>query len=206
MGNDRSVLRKIRIGQLHGGAFTDGELASVEGNLRIYHLPLLFHSLDEVEHVRQHMDGVLHERLEEKGLEVLGVSDAGFACVTSVKPLRGLADMGDHRVSTPAEDPVATKTFELAGLTAVPLPIADVDTALQTGLLDAVATTTTGAIVFQWHTRVKHMIDWPLEHVNGYLVVDAKTFARAAEADRRIVRDVMQRVVRRDQCLQPQRQ
>ena len=43
MGNHRIVLRKIRIGQLHGGAFTGGELASVEHNLRIY--PALFETV-----------------------------------------------------------------------------------------------------------------------------------------------------------------
>ena len=36
MGNDKAVLRKIRIGQLHGGAVTAGSLASIYSELRLY--------------------------------------------------------------------------------------------------------------------------------------------------------------------------
>ncbi len=34
MGNDQSVHRKIRIGQLHGGAFTPGGLAKVDSSIQ----------------------------------------------------------------------------------------------------------------------------------------------------------------------------
>src|SRR6185436_20254997 len=47
MGNDAQVLRKIRIGQLQGGAFTAGGLAERYNALNLYGIPLLFRSLDE---------------------------------------------------------------------------------------------------------------------------------------------------------------
>ena len=40
MGSDAKVLRKMRIGQLHGGAFTAGSLMSFYPDLVIYGLPL----------------------------------------------------------------------------------------------------------------------------------------------------------------------
>ena len=42
MGNDKNVLRKIRIGQLHGGAVTAGSLTSIYPDIDIYGLPYLF--------------------------------------------------------------------------------------------------------------------------------------------------------------------
>ena len=39
MGNDATVLRKIRLGQLQGGAFTGSELSLVYKNAQIYSLP-----------------------------------------------------------------------------------------------------------------------------------------------------------------------
>ena len=36
MGSDKSVLRKIRIGQLHGGAVTTGSLSSIYSDMDIY--------------------------------------------------------------------------------------------------------------------------------------------------------------------------
>ncbi|UCE90510.1 MAG: TRAP transporter substrate-binding protein DctP, partial [Pseudomonadota bacterium] len=52
MGNDQSVLRKIRVGQLHGGVVVGGSLAEVYSDTQIYSLPFLFQSLDEVDYVR----------------------------------------------------------------------------------------------------------------------------------------------------------
>jgi TRAP-type C4-dicarboxylate transport system substrate-binding protein len=42
MGNDAQVLRKIRIGQLQGGAFTAGGLGERYPALNLYGIPLLF--------------------------------------------------------------------------------------------------------------------------------------------------------------------
>ena len=39
MGSDESVLRKIRIGQLQGGAVTAGSLVSIDPDIAIYELP-----------------------------------------------------------------------------------------------------------------------------------------------------------------------
>jgi len=64
MGNDRQVLRKIRIGQLHGGAFAGGGLAARYAAINLYSIPLLFRSLDEVDYVRERMDSKLQAGLE----------------------------------------------------------------------------------------------------------------------------------------------
>jgi len=41
-GNDKQVLRKMRIGQLHGGAFTSNGLIDVQKDSQLYALPMLF--------------------------------------------------------------------------------------------------------------------------------------------------------------------
>ena len=66
MGTDSAVLRKIRIGQLHGGVVLAGSLADIEPDLEIYSLPLLFRSNGEVDYVRERMDQVLIDGLEKK--------------------------------------------------------------------------------------------------------------------------------------------
>ena len=59
MGNDDAVLRKIRIGQLHGGAVTAGSLSHLYGDSIIYGLPMKFKSLREIDYVREKMDPML---------------------------------------------------------------------------------------------------------------------------------------------------
>ena len=47
-GNDKQVLRKMRIGQLHGGAFTSNGLIDVQKDSQLYAMPMLFDNLEEV--------------------------------------------------------------------------------------------------------------------------------------------------------------
>ncbi len=53
MGSEKAVLRKIRVGQLHGGAITAGSLAHIYPELRLYFLPMIFKSFEEVDYVRK---------------------------------------------------------------------------------------------------------------------------------------------------------
>ncbi len=52
MGDDKAVLRKIRIGQLHGGAVVSGSLTRYYPDNQIYSMPLKFKSFEEVDYVR----------------------------------------------------------------------------------------------------------------------------------------------------------
>jgi TRAP-type C4-dicarboxylate transport system substrate-binding protein len=50
-GDERDVLRKIRINQLHGGAFSGFGLGDIIPEVRVLELPLLFHNALEADHV-----------------------------------------------------------------------------------------------------------------------------------------------------------
>ena len=48
-GDDFTVVRKMRIGQLHGGALAAGTLIRFYTDLQIYNMPLQFDSFAEVD-------------------------------------------------------------------------------------------------------------------------------------------------------------
>ena len=52
MGSDATVMRKIRAGQLHGGAFTGGSLSELYPDMQVYSLSFLFRDYTEVDAVR----------------------------------------------------------------------------------------------------------------------------------------------------------
>jgi len=139
MGTDSAVLRKIRIGQLHGGVVLAGGLADIEPDLEIYSLPLLFRSNGEVDYVRERMDQILIDRLEKKGFVAFGFTETGFTYLMSAKPTRTFDDLKGRKAWMMQDDPVSLAIVEAAGLSPVPLPISDVLTGLQTGLIDTVA-------------------------------------------------------------------
>jgi TRAP-type C4-dicarboxylate transport system substrate-binding protein len=195
MGTDSAVLRKIRIGQLHGGVVLAGSLADVDPDLEIYSLPLLFRSNGEVDYVRTEMDPVLIDGLASKGFVSFGLTETGFTYLMSAKPTRTFDDLKGRKAWMMQDDPVSLAIVEAAGLSPVPLPISDVLTGLQTGLIDTVAAPPVGAIALQWFTKAKYLTDLPITYVCGTTVISAKAFNRISAEDQELVREVMARAI-----------
>ena len=187
MGNDAVVLRKIRLGQLQGGAFTGSELTLVYQDAQVYSLPFLFRDYSQVDAVRAKVDPVLVEGFAKNGFRIVGISGVGFAYLMGTRPLTTREDLKSAKVWVPQNDRIAEITFRAGGIEPIPLPLGDVFTALQTGLVDTVGNTTAGAIALQWHTKVKHLFDLPLTYVVGYVAIDQKAFDKLSEADRATV-------------------
>lgn len=187
MGSDAVVMRKMRLGQLQGGVLTSSELSLVYPDATVYSLPFLFKNDAEVQKARAKVDPLLAKGFEQRGFKMLGLSGVGFAYMMGSKPLHTRADMSGIKLWIPQNDTIAERTFKLGGISPIPLPIGDVFTSLQTGMIDTVANTPSGAVALQWHGRVKHMVDLPLTFVTGFMVVDLKAFQRLGEADRAVV-------------------
>ncbi len=191
MGSDKKVLRKIRIGQLHGGAFTATGLAERYRDIVIYGLPMALQTQAEVDYVRQRMDPVLMDGLEQAGFVSFGFAGGGFAMLMGAEPITDLAHLRGRKVWVPQGDPISFKAMEALHLSPVVLPITDVLTGLQTGLLEYVATPPVGAVVLQWYTKVKYVTTVPFVYTVGVLAIDKKAFGRISAADQAVVREVL---------------
>lgn len=187
MGSDTVVLRKMRLGQLQGGVLTSSELGQVYPDAAIYSLPFLFDSWTQLDKTRPLIDPLLARGFEAKGMKMLAVSNVGFAYLMSTKPLRNRADMLGAKLWIPQNDEIAERTFKLGGVSPILLPLGDVFTSLQTGLVDTVANTPSGAVALQWHGKLRTMLDLPLSFVVGFVVMDLKPWQKLTPADQAIV-------------------
>lgn len=193
MGNDKQVLSKIRLGSLAGGAFTPMALATRYPDLNLYGLPLVFDSEEEAAYVRGKLDARLEKGLADAGFVNFGFAAGGFAVVMSNTPVKSLKDMKGKRVWVPEGDQISYASMEALSLSPVTLPVTDVLTGLQTGLIDIVAMSPIGALVLQWHTKIKYVTELPLVYTLGFMAIDKKAFAKISEADQAIVNEVMRR-------------
>jgi TRAP-type C4-dicarboxylate transport system substrate-binding protein len=196
-GNDKQVQRKMRTGQLHGGAFTSGGLNMFQDEADLFALPMMFNSIDEARYVRGHLEAELRQRLEEAGYVNFGFAAAGFAYMMSNVPLSTLTDLDGQKVWIPEGDPVGFAALRALGVAPVVMPVTDVMTGLQTDLLDSVTVPPVGAVVFQWHTRLKYITDVPVAYVYAALLIDRKAFARINPEDQQVVREVMEGIYRK---------
>ena len=193
-GDDFTVLRKMRIGQLHGGVVASSSLTRFYPDLQVYSLPLQFRDNNEVDFVRQKMDTMIQTGLEENGLETFHLTETGFAYLLSQRPVDTLAEMQKLKVWVPDGDPIAARIIESFGVSPIPLYLTDVLAGLQTGLIDAVAVPPLVALALQWHNHVTHMTDLPLMYTYSMLALDKKATRSMSDEDRAIVKSVMDRV------------
>lgn len=187
MGGSDTVLRRMKLGQLQGGVFTVGELAGQAPATNLYSLPFQFENAEELAAVREEFDPLILEALREAGLVAPAIANGGFAYLFSRDRIESTDDVSsDLRVWIPENDPLSRRTLEEIGASAVPLSLADVYTALQTGTIDTFANTMSGAIILQWHTRAEFMLDLPVLMTAGVLAVDRRAFERLDPAHRDI--------------------
>ncbi|MEO7386913.1 MAG: TRAP transporter substrate-binding protein DctP [Gammaproteobacteria bacterium] len=190
-GTDKKVLRKIRIGQLQGGVFTSNSLEERYPDILVYGLPMLFDSQDEVDYVRQKMDAKLAAGLEKAGFVSYGFAGGGFAYFMTGKPVAGLADLRGQKIWVPEGDQTSFVAMQALSLSPVVLPITDVLTGLETGLLDIVATPPVGAVILQWYTKTRFVTNQPLSYTLGVLAIDKGALATVSAADQAILREVL---------------
>lgn len=194
MGNDKSVLRKIRVGQLHGGALTGGGLNDIYPDSQVYSLPFEFKTLQEVDYVRSKMDQQILDGLYQKGFISFGISEGGFAYMMSKNPVHSNAELLKSKVWIPEGDNINRAAFSEFDISPISLPLPDVLTGLQTGLVDTVAASSVGAIALQWHRRIKYLNNTPLIYLYGTMVVKRKKFERLNKGDQQIVTTIMRRI------------
>jgi len=196
-GNDKQIQRKMRTGQIHGGAFSSGALNKFQKDADLFSMPLTFNSIEEARYVRNEMDGVLRQLLEDAGYVNFGFAGAGFAYMMSNKPLENLEDLKGQKVWIPEGDPVGFAALRALGVAPVIMPVTDVMTGLQTDLLDCVTVPPVGAVVFQWHTRLKYITELPISYIYASLLIEKRAFEKLSPEDQLIVREVMEGIYRK---------
>ena len=192
-GDERDVLRKIKIGQLHGAAFTGVGLGEICPSVRVMEIPFFFRNYDEVDHVSHELMPRFQEGFDRNGFKLLGWMEVGFIQFFSKHPIRSLDELRQSKIWMWEGDPLAEAFFAAADIHPVPLSITEVLTSLSTNLIDTVYASPLGAIALQWASKVSYMSEVPMANGIAGVVVSKRFFDRLPPDLQELLEEVLAR-------------
>ena len=193
LGDEKDMMRKMQIGQIHGAALTSAGLSVLFKDIDVLHIPFFFQNYGEVDYVLGKMGPYFKKGLEDSGYILLGWSEAGFIYLMSTIPISSVSELQKAKVWIWHESPMSQAIFKEAGVAAIPLSIPDVLVGLQTGMVEVVYAPPTGAISLQWFTRIKYITDIPLTYIGGGLVVRKDVFKKLPQSTQDVIIEIFQR-------------
>ena len=176
MGDQSTVIKKIKIGQLSGATFSSGGLSLIYKDSAVLGFPMVFRNDKEYDYVRNKMAGFFENEFRKNGYELLAWSEVGQIFLFSKKKVNSVATLKDSKPLLLEGDNISIVLYDEVNTTPVPLQMSDILTGLQTGLIDTIYSSTYGLIVTQWFTKVKYMADVPITHMIGAVMVDKTLF------------------------------
>lgn len=189
-GDEKDVVRKIRLGQLHAGGFTGVGIGEVAPEARLLDAPFLFKNAREIDHVYKALDADFRKIFESRGYVLLGWAEVGTVNVFSNSPVTKPADLKNVKMWIWEGDPIAEATFEALHIKPIPLSIADVQTSLQTGMINGVYGSPLSVIALQWFTKMKYVFSLPLTNASGAVLLSKKAFDSLSKEDQKTMLDL----------------
>jgi TRAP-type C4-dicarboxylate transport system substrate-binding protein len=191
MGSEADMVRRMRLGQLQAGMLTATGLAEIEPAVTgLQYMPLMFHSLEEVDYIGEKLQPMLGKRLEDKGFMVLFWGDTGWVRFFSKQPVIRPDDLRKSKLFVGAGRPADLESYRAVGCNPVPLETVDVLPSLQTGLINAVPLPPSIALAGQVDAVAPHMLDLAWAPLVGAAVMTKKTWDTIPVEGRGAVRKV----------------
>jgi len=183
-GDEPDMVRKMRIGQIQASALTVLGLADIDDSFLVFAIPMFFDSYDELLYVVDRMAPTLKKRLEAKGFVLLNWGHAGWVYFFSKQPIQTVSDLKRVKMWVSAGDDRMVQMWKDAGFQPVALSATDIQTGLQTGMIDALPMTPLGILVLQWFRTTPHMVDAGMAPLVGGLVITRQQWNKISPADR----------------------
>jgi TRAP-type C4-dicarboxylate transport system substrate-binding protein len=186
-GDERDVVRKMRLGQMSGAAITAVGLGVIQPDVRVLEIPFLFKDEAELDLVRTALDGEFRKKFEDQGYHFLAWGDVGPVRLFTNTPLREKSDLQKVKMWVWTDDPLIGRVYQRLGINAVPLGVPEVLTGLQTGLINACGASPVAAVAFQWHSKVKYATSMVLNYAIGGMVVSKKSWEALSPEQQKVV-------------------
>jgi TRAP-type C4-dicarboxylate transport system substrate-binding protein len=199
-GNELDQIRKMRIGTLQGGVFSNVGLNAIERSVFVLNTPFLFTTQEEFEYVFDRMKPGFEKQIEGKGFKVLLWTLAGWAHFFAKDKVIYPEDLKKYKISISASDPEMEQAWKRMGFHVVPQDMKDLMVGLQTGMVTATYLPTLIAGSGQYFALMTHMLSLKLSPLIGGFLLSDRAWRSIPEAFRapmlEAVRTISQRLYR----------
>lgn len=186
MGDDKTVLRKIRVGQLNGALISGTGLDLITPDLKDLSKPFQFDDISEVYALRETKDAELRSRLEGLDWQGYGPLDGGFSYLMSKQQITDMTAVRSAKLWLPNTSDIQEMARAL-DVNYLVMNIGDVLTGLDTGAIDTLISPPAAAITLNWHSRFNYFTTTPVMYTWGMLVIPERSLNRIPDNYRSIV-------------------
>lgn len=187
-GDEKDVIRKMRIGQIHAAGFTGVGLGEILPEVRVLDLPFLFQNDEEIEFIYNKLENYFAEKFQTKGYILLGWVPVGWIHFFSNREIVAVEHLLKSKAWMWEGDPLVQEAYQAIHATPFPLSITDVLLSLQTGMIQTVYTSPLGALALQWFSKVKYMSRVRMGYGTGGVLMTLKKYEKLAAEEQKILR------------------
>jgi len=178
VGDEGTMIRKMRVGQLQAATVTGLGLGSLEKSFYALLVPLLYADDGEFDHVREKLAPQLEQLLEKQGFVVLAWGDAGWISFFTKKPVTRPREAMATKLFVGTSDSTIIQLYKDTGFNPAEVTAMDILPGLQTGLLNAFANTPLAALAFQWFALAPNMTDLKFAPLTGATIIDKRVWEK----------------------------
>ena len=195
-GDEVDVIRKMQVNRIHAAGFSGVGLGILLPKIRILEAPMLYNNYEEIDLVKEKLYNEFSEDFAKRGYVLLGFIEAGFVYFFSKRSMSGHDGLENIRMWVWKSDAVAKTTLETFGIKTYPLHLADVNTGLETGMIDSFYSPPLAAIVFQWFSKIQYFLDHPMVNSTGALLVKKSIFDKLSKENQEIFKKTAKKYCR----------
>lgn len=178
LGGEDELVRKLQRRVIDAVTLSGAGLPLLDGSFDCLNVPMLFETAEQLDFARDRLAPAIEARLEKKGFRVLNWAVAGTVRFFTRRPVRLPDDLRAQRLCTTSGMPRTEKLYRDFGVHVVPLPATEMLTALQTGLVDAIAVPPLFALLDRSYQIATHLTDLNWATLNAATVVSAEAWGR----------------------------
>ncbi|MCA9706839.1 MAG: TRAP transporter substrate-binding protein [Myxococcales bacterium] len=156
LGSEEATVEATKRGAIHMWGGSAAALASAVPEITCLELPFLFDTEKTADRI---LDTVIREDLDallwDRGYKLLFFSENGYRSIGSAFPINSPADLKGKKMRSQQSE-VHLDAWKSMGASPVPIPVTEVLSSLQTGVVEGFDNTPLFAFAASWHQAITH--------------------------------------------------